>query len=466
MMIKTDFKTKLTRIVFYSTTCLLSANIAADEFSHPVMTYSQSDFGGVGLLQMPTARMKPEGEFTFGTTYNSEYTHYTGSLQLFSWLESTIRYTQVHDVLYSSDSNFSGDTDYTDKSIDVKLGLLSESYWLPELSVGAQDIGGTGLFDGEYVVANKRYKNLDFTLGVGWGYIGNSANLSGSKSNSSDCGRNTSYSGDTGTVDLNRMFTGCSALFGGVQYQTAYQPLQLKLEYDGNDYQSDFPVTSGSTDMPSSTPWNFGLVYSPTDWAVLRVSYERGNTLTAGISLKTNLSTLKPTWVDTPSPNYKPQPAKTELTTSEWKKLNKDIQAIAGYEQTTLYQSEAAITLKGKPTKYRNLDEAHQRASYLIADTGLESDKINIIDSNEHLPLTETTIHTAALKRVAENDYPDSKFQDSSATANPQPILGEVKTHSNDDWSFGVAPVLQQSFGGSEDFYLYAIALTPTQPIT
>ena len=73
--------------------------------------------------------------------------------------------------------------------------------------------------------------------------------------------------------------------------------------------------------------------------------------------------------------------------------------------------------------------------------------------------MTETTIHTNSLKRVAENDYPDAKFQDSSATGNPKPISGELKAHSNDNWQFGLAPVLQQSFGGSEDFYLYAIGV-------
>ncbi|MBF4328430.1 YjbH domain-containing protein, partial [Vibrio anguillarum] len=77
----------------------------------------------------------------------------------------------------------------------AKLRLLEEGYWLPEVSVGLRDVGGTGLFDGEFIAASKRFGPLDVTLGVGWGYLGNNANLTGDKSSTPDCGRDGSYSG-------------------------------------------------------------------------------------------------------------------------------------------------------------------------------------------------------------------------------------------------------------------------------
>ncbi len=188
----------------------------ADDFSYPALHTSQMDFGGVGLMQMPSARHAPEGEFSVGVTHNDDYIHYHASLQLFPWLETTVRYTQVYDVLYSQNPDFSDDNSYTDKSIDAKLKLLEESYWLPALSVGVRDIGGTGLFDGEYIAGSKRAGPFDFTLGVGWGYLGNRANLRGDKSQGNDCDRNTGYKGNGGNVDLERMFSGCVSLFGGV----------------------------------------------------------------------------------------------------------------------------------------------------------------------------------------------------------------------------------------------------------
>ncbi|NMT19109.1 YjbH domain-containing protein, partial [Vibrio parahaemolyticus] len=79
--------------------------------------------------------------------YADEYTFYNVSLQVMPWLETTIRYTTVNDVLYSEDPSFSGDNKYTDKGIDFKLRLLQESTYTPELSLGVRDFAGNGFFD-------------------------------------------------------------------------------------------------------------------------------------------------------------------------------------------------------------------------------------------------------------------------------------------------------------------------------
>lgn len=114
-------------------------------FEVPPLQPSQMDFGGVGLMQMPTGRMAPEGEFNFAINNSNEYTFYNVTLQVMPWLETTIRYTTAKDILYSEDPNFSGDNEYTDKGIDFKVRLLRESEYLPELSVGVRDFAGTGL---------------------------------------------------------------------------------------------------------------------------------------------------------------------------------------------------------------------------------------------------------------------------------------------------------------------------------
>ncbi len=445
--------------VVVSSALLVPRHANADEFSYPQLRHSQTDFGGAGLIQVPSARMMPEGELSLAVTNNDDYIHYAVSLQLFPWLETTVRYTQVHELLYSGDSGFSGDTKYTDKSIDAKLRLWEESYWLPEISLGLRDVGGTGLFDGEYLVASKNFGSLDFTLGVGWGYLGNRANLTGDKSKTPDCGRDGSYGGKGGMFDLGRMFTGCTALFGGVEYQTPFEPLRLKVEYDGNDYRSDFPVTRGKQSMPVDTPWNFGVVYALTDWADLRLSYERGNTFTAGVTFGTNVAALTPTWVDSPAPAYQPAPSKTELTDEEWQRLSQDLATVAGYQSVEVYQATDSVTVKGAQVKYRDRQEAEQRAATLIANTGIDARTYRIIETGEDQPLTETRLNSAAFKRIADRDYPDAKLDDAKQTGNPAPISGDLKAAQIERWSFGFSPVLQQSFGGSEDFYLYAIGV-------
>ncbi|ERM63108.1 hypothetical protein P781_01145 [Vibrio mimicus CAIM 1883] len=87
--------------VLVSSALAMPKSAYADEFSYPQLRHSQTDFGGAGLIQMPSARMMPEGELSLAVTNNDDYIHYAVSLQLFPWLETTVRYTQVHELLYS-----------------------------------------------------------------------------------------------------------------------------------------------------------------------------------------------------------------------------------------------------------------------------------------------------------------------------------------------------------------------------
>ena len=125
-------------IVLMSPVAVLAQSVP---FEAPDLTPSQMDFGGVGLMQMPTARMSDEGEFNFSVTGSNEYLFYNVTLQVLPWLESTIRYTKVRDLPYSS--SFPGvDNDYTDKGIDFKIRLMQESQYL--LSI--QRFSGNQLF--------------------------------------------------------------------------------------------------------------------------------------------------------------------------------------------------------------------------------------------------------------------------------------------------------------------------------
>lgn len=420
-------------------------------------TYTQSNFGVTGLMQMPSARMQPEGEFSAAYNHNDVYDFYTISVQLFPWLETTARYAQTHDMLYSNDPSFSGDTKYTDKSFDAKVRLWEESYWLPQVSLGFQDIGGTGLYDGEYLAASKRWGPLDFTLGIGWGYLGNRGNVHGDKTISNDCGRDTDYKGNGGSFDVNRMFTGCMALFGGVEYQTPHKPLTLKIEYDGNDYRSDYPVTVGKASIPQSTPWNFGMNYALTDWASFRLSYERGNSVNLGLRLHSNFSDIKPLWLDEPKPTYAPAAPRTEMTNEEWQAVTKEIAKVSGYQSVRVYQSDTTVTVTGEQKRYRDRQEGYDRLARVVLNSGIETERIRIIETRNQQPLTEVVIDSNKAHQVLNQAYIDGKIEDAIEKHEPSPITGEQHTQLDKPWQFGLSPVLQQSFGGSESFYLFAI---------
>ncbi|WP_394210605.1 YjbH domain-containing protein [Enterovibrio calviensis] len=420
---------------------------------------TQSDFGGVGLMQMPTGRVAPEGEFSVGATINGDYRHYHSSLQLMPWLEATIRYTQVPDLYYSSDESFSGDTYYTDKGIDVKLRLWEETYWLPETSIGIRDIGGTGLFDGEFIAASKHIGPFDFTAGVAWGYMGNRVNLKGDTSLGADCGRDTSFKGKGGSFDYSRWFTGCMSVFGGVEYQTPWAPLSLKAEYDANNYKSDFVVTRSDKEMPQDSPFNVGAVYRFGDWGDIRASYERGNTWTLGFTLKTNFNSLSQSWVDTPTPAYAPQPQK-DAADIDWERVADDLDKVAGYGNAKIYADNESVTVVGSQGKYRDRELAHEKGAMILANSGTSATQFNLVEQQANQSTTQTTIDAAAYRKVANQEYVGANVKDTTTLVNPHSPRGMLQTDTSKPWSVSFSPNLQQSIGGSEDFYLFNIGVS------
>jgi hypothetical protein len=277
---------------------------------HAQEAQTQSDYGGVGLLQTPTARMAEEGEFSFVLSRVSPYTFYNVSMQPLPWLEGSFRYTNVSGVLYGPQS-VSGSQTYKDKSIDVKARLLEESRWLPTVAIGVRDIGGTGLFGSEFLVANKRAGRFDFSLGLAWGYMGSRSDISNPLSIFSS--KFNTRPGLTGTnatpgeVHINRYFRGRPGIFGGVQYRSPWDWLLLKAELDGNDYKHE----SLGNNQSQRVPINLGAVFRLNRNADLTLGYERGEIATASISLHTSLKNH----VDTPKA-FDPPPEKVTFSST------------------------------------------------------------------------------------------------------------------------------------------------------
>ncbi|MBJ2145485.1 YjbH domain-containing protein [Vibrio sp. IB15] len=456
---------------FFAETAIDSSSIRAEKTPFDATEYrtSQMNFGGVGLMQMPTGRMAPEGEFNVSASFNNEYYFYNVSLQVMPWLETTIRYTQVQDLLYSgggagqdcSQNSFSGCTKYTDKGIDFKLRLLEEGYYLPEVSVGMRDFGGTGLFDGEFVAATKRFGPVDFTLGMAWGYMGTSGNFTNPLCKASDkyCERPSDFKGNGGSVDFERWFKGDAAIYGGLEYQTPYKPLTLKLEYDANDYSQDFPVVRGSVDMTQHTPWNLGAVYRFTDWGSAKVSYERGDTLTLGFDLSTNFNDMYSVWRDTEKADLRPSGVET-VDDIDMAALAADLETIAGYEQAQILVDDNSIVVKGSQVKYRDRDIALERGATVIAN-GVPSyiDTYQIIENDKSLELTETTIDAQAFKAAANNRYLNAQTSDATNTHELERKRAVIYHDGRERFDVSVSPNLAQSFGSAENFYLYSLGL-------
>ena len=90
-----------------------------------------SDWGFVGLLQTPSARMSPAGDARLSMSRVYPYERTNVFVQPFDWLEAGFRYSNISNRLYGP-FELSGTQALKDKSIDFKLRLLEESAYMPQ----------------------------------------------------------------------------------------------------------------------------------------------------------------------------------------------------------------------------------------------------------------------------------------------------------------------------------------------
>lgn len=439
--------------LFYCLCLGCGATVAAEQ-ADEIIT-SQSDFGGVGLLQMPTARMADNGEFSANYRDNDQYRRWSLSVQPFDWLETTLRYTDTRTRLYSGDSNFSGDQTQKDKGIDLKARLWQESRWVPQISAGVRDFTGTGLFDSEYLTASKRVGPFDFTLGMGWGNMAESGNVANPLCELKDswCQRSESFSGRGGRFEVNKMFHGPAALFGGVEYQTPWQPLRLKLEYDGNDYSNEY-----AGNITQSSPFNIGAVYRLAEPLDMSLSYERGNTLMWGVTFRTNFNQWRPIHYADPAPEpVLPQAADK----TDWKAVSAKLEENAGYQNVKIYQQSDAVTVSGAQFKYRDSKDATDRAAaILVNNTSAETKQIKIQHQQNNMPVKEYQIDTAAFRKAKSGVVLGQEAPDYMRITAPEE-LHDAAVYQTDasPFDFSLSPSLTQSIGGPESFYMYQVGV-------
>lgn len=427
---------------------------------------SYNNYGSVGLMQNPTARMAKEGELAITYSDMEEYRRYTVNLQLLPWLEATAFYTRFPNRLYSNVPDFSGNTIYTDKGFDVKARLWKESYWLPEVSVGLRDLAGTGIFDGEYIVGSKRFGPIDVSLGLGFGRLGTSDNVSNPFCELSDdyCTRIDGTSGSGGELEYDQWFTGPAALFGGIEYQTPWESLTLKAEYEGNDYSFD---QAGVPIKPDSR-WNFGANYQVTDYFDVQLSYERGDTLMFNFSLRTNFNQLNQV-KRMPDKTLPQKPKVSKLEEVNWMGMRSEIRKQGAFSGARFAATDDQVTMYAYHRRFRNSNEAYDRAARIMAAELPESVKTyNIVDQVLFDSSVNTQINADAFKRRIRNEEP-GKGVDETEDLFTRVTPEEKPDKESDEWklnpdyrfanSYGLKPFFQQDFGSPENFHTYQLGV-------
>jgi Exopolysaccharide biosynthesis protein YbjH len=341
------------------------------DYTDLVMT--ASDWGVMGLLQTPSARIPKAGYAALQYSKTWPYTRLNFMLAPFDWLEAGFRYVDVANRLYGP--TIADNQSYKDKSIDAKFRLWQESAYLPQVAVGFRDLVGTGLFSGEYLVASKRFGefgNWDANLGMGWGYVGGRQDIDNplgalySKYKTRPTSTESSTSG--GKFNLSTYFRGPAALFGGVQYQFGNNRWVLKAEYDGNNYQNE----PQSNDQKQSSPINLGVVYRPNKWLDVTTGLERGNRLMLGITLYTDLSSLSTPKLSEPRPMpIRPLPLAAQHESvapspTNYSDIRKSLEAQVHWRVSRIVQRDRELRVEVAEHDVFDWNEAIDRANAVL----------------------------------------------------------------------------------------------------
>jgi len=448
---------------------------------HAQVATTQSDWGGTGLMQTPVARMADDGELSFVASHTSPYSRYSFSMQPFPWLEGSFRYINVVGVRYGP-SWFSGKQNYKDKSVDFKLRLWRESYWLPEVAMGMRDIGGTGLFSSEYLVTNKKFGTVDASLGFATGYLGSNGDFANPLRLIDDRFETrpgaTSSVVNAGKPGLRYAFRGPVGVFGGVAWQTPWAPLLVKVEYDGHDYDKEPRLKR----LPQDSRINVGFHYSVSPGLKIALGWERGNELMAALTFRGNPSRAprQPRLLDPPKEAFRepagrpvagvPDPGAAALPVGgsvlrageHWNEIARRLNDNAGIEVQDITVADREVIVTGEQWRYFYPAEGLGRAARILANaTGPDIDWITVQHNRAGLPVSQSSVSRDALAAYARGDI-DLASLSRQVELNPPGSSREGRTvyeNSFERFSSGLAPGYTQFTGGPDAFILYQVSL-------
>lgn len=206
--------------------------------------------GQPGVIDMPSGEAREDAAFSFSAAFLGPVTRGTISFQISERLSGSFRFQTWRDWnrLFPSD-----DTEFSDRSFDLRYLILRESPHLPAVSIGLIDFTGDGRFSSEYIAATKNFgERVKVTGGLGWGRLGSYGSIGAPFGD-----RPALTEGDFGKPNAGQWFRGDAAPFAGVEIRLT-DTWTFKGEYSSDAHLLE---DAGRGIIDRASPFNFGFEY-------------------------------------------------------------------------------------------------------------------------------------------------------------------------------------------------------------
>lgn len=381
---------QVSKKLYLSLTFILSIQANSDSFNFN----SYNNHGSIGLINTPSARFYDESVFGITALNGEPDNKLTMTANPFDWLEASFFYTDIpnREQCRTNSENQEFCQGYKDKGFNVKIRVKQEGKF-PALAIGINDIGGTGFYGSEYIVASYGINKVDFSFGLGWGELNGAKNSFKNPFSYLDNSFNNRpiekigyvYDNKGGRFQSGRYFSGEDVSpFFGISYVLGEKVL-LKAEYDST-------LTPGAVGYEDrKKDYSVGLEYNISNNLVFGISSERGSYTSLKLIYKNNPKVSKP--------KYKYRKSDNVLGKDKITQLRKNIQN-NGIGVNKVFETENEIGIELTQFTHPNLNIIEEIIRTASADAGITKEikkDLRIADLKVISEYDEEFVNTANL---------------------------------------------------------------------
>lgn len=393
------------------------------------------NWGGTGLMEIPTARVLDDGELRLGFSHAYPYNWYGLAMGIFPGLEASGRVTELRNVEGEFFDN------RKDRSLDFKYQLLEESRGLPAVAIGVMDFFGTRFYPAEYVALNRQFFPLDMTLGFGHNRL-------------------------KGPVEIPLLES--VGLFGGLEL-ALHEKLHLIAEYNPIEYEKDRAPVRGAVREGASFPVNVGVRIMPVPGIDLGLSFQRGDTL--GIMLHLNAILGKPILPHRPDP---PALVPVDRRPLEERDLHQAVHAIhqaiqqAGFSEVSVTLEEESLTAEFANGKYLSDQKASGRVlRLLLFHAPPEMKRLSAVVKRRNMPLLKVSVKPEHFEKYVFGEIPDDVFEKlvvvetAGEEGEKKEIMAGTPSETRPVFTLGVKPELETYLLDRSDYVQLRTGIKP-----